>query len=348
MNNFESSHSRSRPAWYYRVLRLSLQWHHDLDDYGDVKPGDFDEDISELGESDKEDESEAYCDCDSDASECDCEPPVDDHVSERSYTEDDADYYYELKEMRKDRKRVLRDLKEQEAKIKEQEATMKELEARVKQEERKHSEGKINEVREAYKKLKQVIQNGDEPPILDPLAMISRFHLFSVEHVDYCCHGDIYPTRFVSFCHLSELIQVANGATSKDSTDDNPKPLYGDVYLGAKTDCEIDRFFPPTKAGMEKITVTANEGKLKLDVRFLSNDYLIISIPATVVFGSKPIPPSAPKKFKFAGIRHKFAMSMRSWDNRHKRKRSASSDSWSERHHPSGYWPKVPVDEARL
>lgn len=150
-------------------------------------------------------------------------------------------------------------------------------------------------MREAYKKLKEAIQNGDEPPILDPLAMVSRFHLFSVEHVDYCCHGDTYLTRSVSFCHLSELIQVANGATTKDSTDDNPKPLYGDIYLGTKTDCEMDRFFPPIKAGIEKHKVTANEGKLTLDVRFLSNDDLIISIPATVVFGSKPIHPSAPR-----------------------------------------------------
>ncbi|CAH0047208.1 unnamed protein product, partial [Clonostachys solani] len=141
---------------------------------------DFDEDISDLEEPDKGDESEGYCDCDSDASECDCELSVGDHVSERSYTEDDADYYYELKEMREERKRELRDNKKEDA--------------RMKQEEYDHNKKKMKEVYDFYKKMKETIKNGDEPPILNTLDG-SSFRLFSVEHVDYRYDNDLYPTR---------------------------------------------------------------------------------------------------------------------------------------------------------
>ncbi|CAG9982597.1 unnamed protein product [Clonostachys byssicola] len=294
-----------------------------MEGHRNPKPDEFDEDISDFEGPGKKDENEneGYCDCDSDVSECECEPSIDDHVSERSYTDDDADYYYELKEKREERKRELRDLKRQEASMK--------------QEERDYNEGKVNEVLEAYKTLKKAIRNGDEPPSLDPLAIIERFRLFSVEHVDYCCNGDFYPTRHVSFYYFTDLSKEGNG---KRSTDGKPKPLLGHVHLDANTRCNLDAFSPPTKAGREKHRMTANKGKLKLDVRFLSNDYLIISIPATVVFGSKPIPPSAPKKFKFAGIRYTLEMTMKEPEARRKRKRSPSSDDELEFYHPSGYW----------
>ncbi|VUC25589.1 unnamed protein product [Clonostachys rosea] len=104
MKNTEPSPARSRPAWYYRVR--SITSHGEYDGQPIIEPEDFDEDISDLEESDKEEEGHGYCDCDSDASECECELPVDDDVSERSYTGDDADYYYDLKEMREERKQV--------------------------------------------------------------------------------------------------------------------------------------------------------------------------------------------------------------------------------------------------
>ncbi|OBT47088.1 hypothetical protein VE00_03132 [Pseudogymnoascus sp. WSF 3629] len=73
--------------------------------YTDPHPEDFDEDLSELEESDELDEKK--CECGGDASECECDLADEHKESERSYNGSDADIYYELKETRKERKREL-------------------------------------------------------------------------------------------------------------------------------------------------------------------------------------------------------------------------------------------------
>lgn len=69
------------PAWYWRVLPAYLD--------GDVEPEDYDEDISELGESDtsSEEDDERECDCGDDASECDCDLKDGENTDEESGSE---------------------------------------------------------------------------------------------------------------------------------------------------------------------------------------------------------------------------------------------------------------------
>jgi hypothetical protein len=98
-NRHKQKATRPLPAWYYRVV--SLGYIKDRDPY----PEDFDEDLSELGSSDKSDEKE--CVCDGEDSDCECELGDEDKESERSYDGSDAGNYYELKEIRKERKREL-------------------------------------------------------------------------------------------------------------------------------------------------------------------------------------------------------------------------------------------------
>jgi hypothetical protein len=70
----------------------------------------FDEDLSELEESDES--GKKGCDCDGDASECEYDLEDEDKMSEKSYDGSDADNYYELKETRKERKRELLEQRE--------------------------------------------------------------------------------------------------------------------------------------------------------------------------------------------------------------------------------------------
>ncbi|KAK9439946.1 hypothetical protein VB005_04564 [Metarhizium brunneum] len=157
--------TRELPAWYRRLVILTIT------EDRDIEPWDFDEDISELGEDEgnESDSSDVECTCD-DEDDCECYLLSDNKESEHSYTGSDADYYYELKEQRTDRKMQLQDEKEQQ------------------QEER-------NSTRED--------KRGDGPrPVLASIADKS-FDLYSVDHVDYCYH-DFYRSKYVEFYHIDE------------------------------------------------------------------------------------------------------------------------------------------------
>ncbi|KAH6612871.1 hypothetical protein B0J18DRAFT_473788 [Chaetomium sp. MPI-SDFR-AT-0129] len=100
--------TRNLPSWYLRLLAFSYQGDRE------VHPWDFDEDLSELEEQDdgSKQEKENDCECGGHDPECGCQFLSDsdmdeDGRSERSYDGSDADYYYELKEEREDRKHEL-------------------------------------------------------------------------------------------------------------------------------------------------------------------------------------------------------------------------------------------------
>ncbi|KAL1901313.1 hypothetical protein Cpir12675_000546 [Ceratocystis pirilliformis] len=78
---------RDRPKWYYRLILLTIK------KYRDVEDEDFDEDLSELEESDdagdKSDCEDPVCNCEDSDCECDHESlasSLEDNLSERSYT----------------------------------------------------------------------------------------------------------------------------------------------------------------------------------------------------------------------------------------------------------------------
>ncbi|KUJ08701.1 uncharacterized protein LY89DRAFT_741548 [Mollisia scopiformis] len=97
------------PAWYGRVLSRHL--------YDDCDPEDFDEDLFELDDEEKQivdndlEPDECYCDGNSEDSEggikenpnCICQR----EDEERSVQGSDAEHYYEMKEVRQERKREL-------------------------------------------------------------------------------------------------------------------------------------------------------------------------------------------------------------------------------------------------
>ena len=98
------------PAWYYRLLK----------EFREIYPEDFDEDLSDLevGTNCSEEEEsgehevqggeiEGNDDEDTENSDYEGSNESEDVESDRSYDGSDADYYYELKEEREDRKNQL-------------------------------------------------------------------------------------------------------------------------------------------------------------------------------------------------------------------------------------------------
>ena len=142
------------PAWY---LRLSSQ---QFTKHRSVYPYEFDEDLSELGESDKSSEEEdEECECDSDASECDCgfeDEKDDDNESEKTCEGSEAEFYYEMKDCRRERKKSL--LQERKTIEKEKESAMEISKAK---------EEEVNTAYTAFKKAQRRAKKKDETILLD-------------------------------------------------------------------------------------------------------------------------------------------------------------------------------------
>ncbi|KAF3062541.1 hypothetical protein CFAM422_010585 [Trichoderma lentiforme] len=300
------------PAWYYRLVALTIK------EDRDVEPDDFDEDISDIDRT--PDPSEVDCDCDPDE-DCECDDQSS-HGSERSYNGSDADYYYELKDEREERKQELREMKKEEREEKE----------RV----RKAEGVKEEEVRAAYKSLQQAESKGQLLPPFNCIAG-NNFRLYSLDHVDHRYNSSLYPSKYVEFYYFEEGDDTC---TSKQPPSRETK-IQGHLYLNVDCGCDFALFSPPKQAGLEKYSLKDVEGKYTPIFQFISNDHLIMTVSRDLVFRDVPGHPKdlAPDTFTFYGIRYDYKEEKRLRDEKRKRKRSPSPrDTWFERSHPMGAW----------
>lgn len=264
---------------------------------------DFDEDLSDLGE-DKEGDDD-----------------TDRDESERSYDGSDADYYYELKEERKERKQE---------KLRERIAKNCELEMESAKEE---------EVRAAYRSLLKAEKELKTIPIGSLAGQ--GFKLFCSDHVDYF-YFNIYATKRVDFYYLDDMGDLLPG---KQKHSNEANMLYGDVYLDANASCNFGPFRPPRRASRKAIKVKSWDDEYELSFQFISNGYLKLRVSREMVFmnpyaESPPAaPPDAPEVFEFVGI----------WRDREKEKAERQErlkahcppsprESWFEMNHPMGWW----------
>ncbi|KAK4232752.1 hypothetical protein C8A03DRAFT_39621, partial [Achaetomium macrosporum] len=327
------SDRRILPSWYYRVHALRLNEDREENGY------DFDEDLSELEEDSeqrrdaeqlKEEEGGEDCECGGKDLECDCQfeddDNMDDDESERSYEGSDADYYYELKEEREERKRE----KLQERKRKDRQVEIE----RAKEE----------EVRAAYRALKQT-EEGQKTIPIESLAG-QGFKLYCSDHVNHFYH-DIYATKRVDFYHLDDTDNSTDNPRQNEQTPGGETGmLYGDVYLDANANCGFGPFRPPSRASRKVVKVKSCDGKYELSFMFIGNGYLKLRVSREMVFmgrynASPPVPPpTAPEVFEFAGIwrdpEKERAERQERMVNIH---RSPSPrESWFEMNHPMGAW----------
>jgi hypothetical protein len=263
------------PDWYYRFNHIQT------DDDGEPHPEDFDEDISELEEEER-DKEPAECECDGDESECHCDFEDEDSVdeeSERSYDGPDADFYYELKYMREERKRQL--LKHE----------------KDKEQMRESERPKIDEARAAYESFK----TGNNMPMKS--IADHYFELFSLDHVDRF-YTEVYRMKRADFYYSDEDGQPGDECMRKHGGENGEKPLFGQVYLDGAASCSFGPFRLPTGTSHE-LKVKSDDNKYDLWFEFVGNgnEYLKLRISSALVF-KNPLGSSsgAPEMFEFFGV----------------------------------------------
>jgi hypothetical protein len=312
---------RTLPSWYYRVQVISFKGNRQVNGY------DFDEDLSEL-EEDKDDveqfeNEDEDCECGGEDPECDCKFEDDDE-SERSYDGSDADYYYELKEERVERKQE----KLRERKKKERQQDIEKT--------------KEEEVHAAYRSLNKAEKERKTIPV--GLLAGQSFKLFCSDHVDHF-YSDLYATKRVDFYHLDD---TNNPRLHKQKPGGEADMLYGDVYLDANANCNFGPFRPPKRASRKAFKVRSCDGMYELSFKFIGNGYLKLRVSREMVFmnpysASPPAPPAAaPEVFEFVGIWRDWEKEKAEQQERMTKARRSPSprESWFEMNHPMGSWPQ--------
>lgn len=314
--------TRELPAWYRRLVILTIT------EDRDVEPWDFDEDISELGEGEgnESDGSDVACTCD-DEDDCECYLSGDDEESERSYTGSDADYYYELKEQRTDRKMQLHDEKEQQQ---EERNSTREDESRKEQ-----------IVYAAYEAMLEAEKGGDSPRLVLESITNKSFDLYSVDHVDHCYH-DFYRSKYVEFYHIEEDEECCKPP-------DAEAKITGHAYLSADSGCQFVPFHPPKTAGCQKIPLKAQASECEPVFQFINNNYLIMTVKAKSRMISRDVRTTEvaniPDVFTFVGIhmdpKEQKRQILEEMEERASKRRARSvspRDTYFERSHPMGSW----------
>lgn len=294
------------PSWYHRVV--CLRW--DQSSFGYTNPRDFDEDLSELSseeeseedseeESEEEDDSdeleeeEEDCECGGEDVECVCqfsdEYDSEDDESERSYHGSDADWYYEMKEEREERKR-------------------EKLEERLelyKYRQLKFVRSKEEEVRAACESTRKAQAEERRIPVTS--LADQEFELFCSDYVDHFCKNGRVVTGWVEFIHPDDMDRDSDEPDKK--SDDDAGLMYGMLCLDGNASCSFGPFFPPTLATRRPVRVESCDGKYTLRFDFLCDDYLKLRVSRKFVFMNTSASPAnppplgpAPEVFEFLGI----------------------------------------------
>jgi hypothetical protein len=308
------------PAWYYRVVTLDV-----IEGYRLVYPEDFDEDLSELDEKEKDEASERECDCGN--SECDCD---EDTESERSYDGSEAEYYYELKDEREERKR---ELLEDRKIFEEAKAEMMEYE-----------KAREDEVNAAYKSFEGRKLAKKDRKIPQDSILNQAFDLFSSDHVDrfFLDLDSHHANKSVHFYRDEDEVQDVSSNDGKQ-VGRQEKLIHGDVRFDSDTGCQFGPFPLPTHARRKTVRVKSHDGKYDLWFKFIGNGYLKLSVSRDLVFEHGLVSsPTAPEMFDFVGIWKDWENEMKEMAAKQERvaKNAPPSprESWFETNHPMGSW----------
>lgn len=351
-NSQAQKHPGRLPAWFYRVCGVRFDAR--KGDYRDGNAHDFDEDLSELEEDSeqgdnadkqfREERGETVemddCECGGEDSECDCQSEYDsddDNDSERSFQGSEADYYYELKEEREERKLEKLEDRKEKARLIEFDKTKEE------------------EVRAAYKSLQKAEKKHKTIPI--PIESLAEqgFHLYCSDHVSHAYFPE-FAHRTLELYHLDESEGSLNPHLSKEEKQKlggkTEGFLTGELYLNTDANCSFGPFLAPKRASGKTIKTKSGDGKYELSFKFMGNGYLELKLSREMVFSrpydSKPPPATAPEVFKFVGIwrdKKKEVAQLKKADAELKeamakmRPRSRSPrETWFEMNHPMGAW----------
>ncbi|KAL7622906.1 hypothetical protein AAE478_006585 [Parahypoxylon ruwenzoriense] len=392
---------RDFPAWYRRLMSNPDPWH-------DVNPEEFDEDLSEIHESEESEDETDYesswgdedgeenedchkgCDCDGDNTDCQyqCQTSATndqyDHLSnlggerharlsesesELSYQGDDADYYYELKSQRVERKRDLRDhMRREEENLR----RLRELHEEKEEEVHAMRESLVKATTELKGPVKKKAKAKAKPgkgeeqrqrrPRLDLAG--KQFELYSTTYLDHFLSPSLMDahthTPYVEFYRV-----VADGTWIDPATkmplvgpDCDPFKVDGHVaYLTPDFDCHFETFSEPEDTGTETVVLESwhkeHELESEFDFEFLGDDYLLLRVKRELIINyegerwkkilleqSKCM--DAPEVIEFVGVRYDFkkrrAEMLEQEASKRARREPSPRETYFEMCHPMGWW----------
>lgn len=270
--NRQRTHSISQlPPWYRRLRAIAIK------EDREIELWEFDEDLSEWDDDYPTDydepNAEAECEC-TDEHECQCQIPDsnDDAGSERSYDGSDADYYYELKAEREQRK--------------------SEVWGRQKHW-RADDERKEKQACAAYESMWQETQNGGEPWKVPQCLAGKIYRLQSVQHVDYCYNLEHYILKSVQFHKVK-----GDGETPTPDME-----VTGRIDLNDSA-CDLLPFRMPQEAECKRHWMKTGNPDHKVSLQFIGDKYLFMTLNQSVL--ERDIQDSkksiAPDVFEFVGF----------------------------------------------
>lgn len=247
------SRSPSLPSWYHRIL-----------EYPDntVTPGDFDEDISEIG------------------SESDFEGSDD-----RSHDGSEYDYYYDLKEQREERKEHLQEM------IREGRPTQKE----------EDGQWELEFERDVKKVLDEVRQRPERGERLNlrnrhfTLGSVDQF-----QHA-YLGNTPQSMSKYVTFYDYREILYHGAPDSWRPPPGQEPG-VEGHVYMYEDTVSYFRGPVPPERTGLEKFTCEDGQHKLTFQFLDNSHLIMEMPRELVYAEYPRKMPPDAPETFVFYGI----------------------------------------------
>jgi hypothetical protein len=280
---------RDFPAWFYRIA--GIEWTKNRD----IRPIDYDEDLSELEEADEpSSEQDSACECDD--SECEFERHLEDedsmdNESERSREGSVAEYYYELKDEREERKRELLNVRKRNEEKKEEHLKFE-----------KAKEDEVNATYESFKKARRRAKKKGRTIPIDSIAG-QGFKLYFSDYVDREeFYDELYSTKRVDFYHLDMSNQVSRTDGKQVGGEEKSVCVYGDMYLDSSANCSFGPFRLPTYARRKDVKIKSCDGKYDLLFKFFGNGYLKLSVSRDLVFNSGGTDSSSVAMVDFVGV----------------------------------------------
>ncbi|KAI1101050.1 hypothetical protein F4804DRAFT_317171 [Jackrogersella minutella] len=320
------------PAWYHRIMRNTAY----VCGEADLNPWDFDEDISEISETE---EKPFVCRCEAmedSELECECESDYESDKSDQSYNEDDADLYYELKQERDERKQDLKEIRE--------------ASERAKKKALQLHQNKVEEVRAAYEALKKE-KDGRGAPITfleEPTWITDRkksgrpapsgnfhcrsFDLFSVDYTKYFYgEGDYNQWRYLEFHGSDEDFDTGKHWRTKGVEMKKDEAVEGDLYVNSSHSFAFAPFPVPKHASTKIYWSEPGKNEVKVGVQFVGQDYARMMISREFIEATQPgpLPASFPEVFEVVGVTRDYAKRKAEFEELNGKKRVRRSSSLS-------------------
>lgn len=143
---------------------------------------------------------------------------------------------------------------------------------------------KIQEVEEVHQSLKAMLKKSKRRACIR-LAN-THFRLYSTDYFDHCYNLTYDPSKYVQFYR-----------------NDDYGHMFGHVYLNPDRRMDFEAFSDLIFPSPNSVNMPSFDTRHDCNIKFLSNDHLILMLSRNFIFEPNVPPPEAPHYFTFFGVR---------------------------------------------